>query len=358
MAITKHTRWIQSAPFDLLFILAPQFIVAFMLIMFSDFAHSLGELPAWLWIALIVGVDVSHVYSTVFRTYLDPRERLRMPDLYRIFPLIGWVVGVMLYSIHSLYFWRVLAYLAAFHFVRQQYGFMMLYASRCRTGSPLLDKAAIYTATIYPLLYWHCYEREFHWFLAKDFLFFQEPRLASIGLFIYVAVMAVYIWQELRDLLMRRVFNLPKNLLLFATGFTWWIGIITFNNDIAFTATNVIAHGLPYLALIWIYKRREAILHNSKSCFFRVTGIPLYLGVLFLIAFLEEWVWDGVLWRDHSELFPWFWALEAPSNAVLSIVVPLLALPQLLHYIFDAFIWRLHAGDPQWKTILLGGSGK
>ena len=34
----------------------------------------------------------------------------------------------MLYLIGPLVFWRVLAYLAVFHFVRQQYGFMAVYA--------------------------------------------------------------------------------------------------------------------------------------------------------------------------------------------------------------------------------------
>ncbi len=42
-------------------------------------------------------------------------------------PLLGWLAFVALYSLGSMVFWRVLAYLAVFHFIRQQYGFMMIY---------------------------------------------------------------------------------------------------------------------------------------------------------------------------------------------------------------------------------------
>jgi hypothetical protein len=49
-------------------------------------------------------------------------------------------------------------------------------------------------------------------------------------------------------------------------------------------------------------------------------------------------------------------SLGVPSESMLSMLVPLLVLPQFLHYVFDAFLWRLHEGDPRWKMILLGGA--
>ena len=356
MAMNARSRWIHGAPFDLTFIFAPQIAIVVLLLLFPEVVRSLGELPTWLWAALVVGVDVSHVYSTVFRTYLDPRELARRPDLYRITPLIGWVAGVLLYSLEPLYFWRVLAYLAVFHFIRQQYGFMMLYSVKARTGKLWLDKFAIYAATLYPLLYWHCHERRFHWFIADDFYRFSAPAISSLGLFIYVAIIFAYVGAELRSLTMDKTFNLPKNLLLLATGATWWVGIITFNNDIAFTATNIIAHGLPYLALIWIYKRKEARRAHKKSLLFSPRGIPLYAVVLLIVAFLEEALWDSVLWREHRELFKFAWTQARVPEVALALLVPLLMLPQFLHYVYDAFIWRLRDGDPQWREVLFGES--
>lgn len=352
------TCWLHSARFDLTAIIAPQIFIAAVLLLFPDQVHRLGELPVWLWALLIIGVDVSHVYSTVFRTYLDPRERARLPDLYKLFPAIAWVIGVVLYSINGLYFWRALAYLAVFHFVRQQYGFMMMYAARLGSGSTALDKAAIYAATCYPLLYWHCNERRFHWFLEHDFFAFNHPVLTPIGAVLYAAIMVAYLAGELRSWRRQRILNLPKNLLLLGTALTWWVGIITFNNDVAFTATNVIAHGVPYLALIWLYKHRESTLNSRPSPLFRYRGIPLYLAIMGAVAFLEEAIWDGVVWRDHAPLFSWIWLSATPSELVLSFIVPLLVLPQLLHYVFDGVIWRIHDGDPRWREVLFGGASR
>ena len=358
MGIGGSQRWIHSRAFDCLCILAPQFVVALCLLVWSDSVRRLGELPPWLWVLLIVGVDVSHVYSTIFRTYLDPRERARLPDLYKLLPAVAWAVGVVLYSCGSIYFWRALAYLAVFHFVRQQYGFMMIYGSRNRTGNAKLDKAAIYAATLYPLLYWHCHARDFHWFIEGDFLSFQASSVARAGFLVYAAVLVLYALAEARTYVATRKINFPKNALLVATALTWWVGIVTFNNDIAFTATNVIAHGIPYLALIWLYKVNESKISSSPSVLFRARGLPLYILLLFVVAFIEEAFWDGLVWRDHKDIFSWMWRLEVPSESALALVVPLLALPQFLHYVFDAFLWRLHAGDPRWKAVLLGGDSR
>jgi hypothetical protein len=51
----------------------------------------------------------------------------------------------------------VLAMLAVFHFVRQQYGWVNLYRAKLKEKSNLtwwIDAAAIYLATVYPLAFW------------------------------------------------------------------------------------------------------------------------------------------------------------------------------------------------------------
>ena len=37
------------------------------------------------------------------------------------------------------------------------------------------------------------------------------------------------------------------------TALCWHVGIITFNSDYAFTVTNVVIHGIPYLVLVYWY---------------------------------------------------------------------------------------------------------
>ncbi len=355
--------WIHSLPLDGAFILAPAFLVTGLVLALGDRVEAIAETPPILWLLLIVGVDVGHVWSTVFRTYLDRKELRARQALYVMTPLVGLVLGVVLYRLGDLVFWRVLAYLAAFHFVRQQYGFVMIYR-RAEAGDPpwakWLDQALIYAATLYPLIAWHCQPRQFDWFVAGDFLAFDAPAVASATGWLYVALILAYGLKEIRFALARRCLNLPKNLMLLGTGLSWYVGILVFDNDLAFTATNVIAHGVPYLALIWIYGRNQQQLEQDRSDFllpvrtlFTRAGVLLFVAALFLIAYLEEGLWDGLVWRDHAELFPAFSALPALDDpTLLSWLVPLLALPQITHYLLDAFIWRMGGPDNPWKRTL------
>src|SRR5690606_26860254 len=58
-------------------------------------------------------------------------------------------------------------------FIRQQYGWVMLYRARAgETGlwSRRLDAATIYIATLHPLAVWHAHlPRSFRWMIEGDF---------------------------------------------------------------------------------------------------------------------------------------------------------------------------------------------
>jgi hypothetical protein len=301
--------------------------------------------------------------------------------------LLGFIGAVVLYRLGEKVFWRALAYLAAFHFVRQQYGFAMIYRRGERAGPAYgkrLDQAVFYAATLYPLIVWHCRPRNFDWFVPGDFLRFDAPGLATAAGWIYLGLLAAYVLKECIHGLRRRFFNAPKNLLVAGTALSWYVGIVAFDNDLAFTATNVVAHGVPYITLIWIYGRNASEMRNSLPAgvgtdptslndlpnrrsllqepaaaavpigvLFRHRYLPLYLALLFLVAYLEEGLWDGLIWREHGGLFPIFQALPAVESAdLLTWLVPMLALPQITHYLLDAFIWRMGGSDDSWRSTL------
>ncbi len=360
----KAQPWIFSPRFDIGFILAPAIIITTLIVIFRNSLVSLKDVPPWLWLLLIVGIDVSHVYSSLFRTYLDRDELRQRGALYTLTPLLAWVIGCLLYSAGSLVFWRALAYLAVLHFIRQQYGFMMIYSRKERNVPGFfkaIDKAAIYLATIYPLIYWHSHTREFDWFVQGDFVAIDLPAFSFYTGIIYLAVLIAYVLKEV-VLWRKNTFNIPRNLLLFGTAFSWFVGIVAFDNDLAFTATNVIAHGIPYIALIWGYGRNQtALQYVDKASYvlpwisklFNWRMLPLFVSALFLFAFIEEGFWDGFVWREHGRLFRFSNLLPAiGTEQTLVWLVPLLALPQTTHYILDAFIWRLRADDTRWKQIL------
>lgn len=356
--------WIYSKWIDGTFILAPALTISAIILLLRSKIEAVETLPVWLWGVLVIGVDVAHVYSTIFRTYADPKEFQARKTLYTLTPLICWAVGTLLYSIDALVFWRAITYFAVFHFIRQQYGFMMIYSRNEKRGkiARQLDELAIYMATLYPLIYWHTHlPRHFDWFIESDFMAVNLPWLDGAAFALYIAVLLLYFVKEIWQSIKTSSLNIPKNLLLIGTIISWWVAIIAFDNDIAFTASNVIAHGVPYIALIWIYGRNQGKIEPSRKLlgnitmqkFFTLRFLPIFVGILLMLAYLEEGLWDGFIWTEHKVMFAPFHILPVlDDKTTLSWIVPLLALPQLTHYALDAFIWRMRIEKTDWKQVL------
>jgi hypothetical protein len=140
--------------------------------------------------------------------------------------------------------------------------------------------------------------------------------------------------------------------LILGTALSWFFGIVYFNGDLAFTTLNVISHGIPYMALIWFFeKKKHTIRQPVTSKLLKVSfgkyGIVLFIFILFVLAYFEEGFWDGLVWKEHSGLFsPFAFLPQIEEKKLLSLLVPLLALPQATHYVLDGFIWRRQNKKP------------
>ena len=355
MPQTYRQPWIQSAAVDISFILAPAVLATLIALGLNTAGHAQAGVSLAAWAVLVIGIDVAHVYSTLYRTYLDPIERRKLSGWLIGTPLATWVVGVLLYTWSATTFWSVLAYTAVFHFVRQQYGFLMLYSRGERPVPPWsrrLDQVAIYGATLFPLLYWHTHlPRPFVWFTDGDFLALPAV-LWRIALPLYAAVFAAYLVKEIALYYRARYINWPRNALVLGTALSWYVGIVAAAGDLVFTLTNVVAHGIPYMALTCIYaRRRDDRVRNPRSLFV-LRLLPYAIGLLVVLAFVEEGLWDGLIWREHLALFPGFQFLPHIENlSALSLLVPLLSVPQMTHYVIDGVIWRLRT-HPEWRKTL------
>lgn len=343
--------WIRSARYDGLLILAPPFLALLVVLgLPAPYRHS-AAMPLLAWVTLVVLIDVAHVYGTLFQTYFDPVRRQQRRTLLAVVPVACYAAGVALHSLGGLVFWRVLAYLAVFHFIRQQYGFLRIY-NRHDAPAPgrWLATALIYYATIYPLLYWHLSPgRNFNWFVEGDFVQLDWPAGRATATVLYVSLIVAYaareiwLWQRIRS------FNLPRNLLMGGTLVSWYVGIVLFNGDLAFTLLNVVSHGIPYLALVWAGRPKQphALAPTRRGAWAGRYGLAVFLGAVVLFAFLEEGLWDGLVWREHGEVFGWFQHLPTVASPMLLMwLVPLLALPQSTHYVLDGFIWRRRRTEP------------
>jgi hypothetical protein len=347
--------WIKSPAFDCLWFLAPGILPVLCVFIFPDFfrAQALSiSVVSWIWLVLLI--DVAHVYSTVYRTYFNKTASLKFSTLFKAVPLICWVVGVLLYSINGLMFWRCLAYLAVFHFIRQQYGFLRIYSRNQSLPQwmTVVHTITIYAVTLLPILIWHAQGlKNFNWFVENDFIYFNSPLLAKIFTVLFFSVIVVYFLTELFLFIRMKLVNIPRLLLVTGTALSWYIGIVLFNGDLTFTLLNVVAHGIPYMALIWVSEKEQApeTRPGILKYLFKTYGVLLFVGLLIAFAYFEEGLWDALVWREHESVFKAFYILDPVHNSkLLCFLVPLLSLPQSVHYVLDGFIWRRNKKD---KTV-------
>jgi hypothetical protein len=348
-AVPRREWWLFSARVDLSVFLGSALVSLLLLWVGARAGVLHDDSPDWAWIPAILLIDVAHVYATGFRVYFDGQELKRKPWLYALVPVLGYVLGVALYSEGDMLFWRVLAYLAVFHFVRQQYGWVALY--RARRGERdragwWIDACAIYLATIYPLVYWHSnLPRHFWWFLPNDFA--RLPGIvAQIIEPIYWLALAAYAARSLYRWLVKGVVNPGKDIVVVTTAVCWYAGIVAYNSDYAFTVTNVIIHGVPYLALVYWYARTRRTETTSKPYRWLARGPIMFLLTLWLLAYVEELFWHRGMWHERAWLFGGAWDVQSFKVWL----IPLLALPQLTHYVLDGFIWRRRS-NPNFRLI-------
>ncbi len=306
------------------------------------------------------------MYSSLFRTYFNKKEFSENKTLYTLLPVIVFLVSVFLYSIGANVFWRILAYTAVFHFIRQQYGFMRLYSRNTNESnfSRRIDGLLIYISTLYPILYWHTHlPRNFRWFTDGDFIQGVPRIFERILLLVYIGIFLTYLVKEIRQTFLHKNFNLPKNLFILGTALSWYVGIVLLNGDMVFTITNVVSHGIPYMALVWAFGKKQADKDDSilvfgklhYKVFFSRFSFPIFIASLMLLGYIEEGFWAGFVWREHLEIFGIFADLPTiRTKDTLNLIVPLLTLPQATHYVLDGFIWRLRDNESNWYRVLFG----
>ena len=358
----KRTKvaWLFSPAVDLAAFLGSAVIALALLSLGVGLGVVNSDSPEWAWITVILLIDVAHVYATGFRVYANREDFQDRKWLFLLTPVLAFLIGWAVYSEGTggpMRFWRILAYMAVFHFVRQQYGWVALYRSKAGEQSPAgrwIDTAAIYLATVYPLVWWHSHlPRNFWWFLNEDFA--KAPEVTALILEpFYWTALALYFGRSLVRGLKQNEWNPGKDIVVGTTAVCWHIGIITFNSDFAFTVTNVIIHGVPYFVLVYWYRYRPGQEVDSEE---NASGgrrsqtpgrVAFFLGTLWLLAFVEELLWDRGVWHERNWLFgsPWH-----QSERLQSVLVPLLAVPQITHYILDGFIWKRRSNPRFRETV-------
>jgi membrane protease YdiL (CAAX protease family) len=151
--------------------------------------------------------------------------------------------------------------------------------------------------------------------------------------------------------------NLGKHVVVTSTALIWFVGIVAVDQDFTFTVTNVTIHAIPYMALLWAYAKQRASERPGRLVARVVSwGWFAFITFLLLLAVSEEVLWERLVWHDR----PGWFGGPVRSQSLLSaaarhLIVPLLSLPQVVHYVLDGVLWRSKdAGPAQARALGFG----
>lgn len=339
-----------SPAFDAVWFVGPGVLSLVVALLLGATGHGDAELGLFGWIALVLLVDVAHVWATLWRTYLDPEVSVRQRRRLLVLPaLVAWI-GFLLHLESPAAFWTLLAYVAIFHFIMQHVGFAAIFGRK--RGESAFDrrlaKIAIWAGTAGPVVWWHAnLPREFAWFMDGDLVGGAPAVLGDVAIVVEVVVLAGFVARRVQLGIRGRGGAMVTALVLLPAA-NWTVGIVVFDGDAVFTVTNVLLHGVPYLALVWVAGGRrnvESRLSRRRKDVAVATIVLAYVGGLAVVAWLEEALWDRLVWHDHGELFGAPVVLEHPLAT--AAVVALLTVPQATHYLLDRWIWRAGPDNPR-----------
>ncbi|KIG15479.1 hypothetical protein DB30_05502 [Enhygromyxa salina] len=347
----KSHRWLVSPRFDLGAFVVPGALALVLALMIGLQLEPAEDDSLALWIIGVVLVDVAHVWASLYRTYLDADARAHHRQLLQWTPVLVFLLAFMAHAVSPRLFWGALAYVAVFHFIKQQDGFVALYLRAGDETGPAaardraLAKLAIWAGTAGPVIWWHTQlPRRFTWFIADDFIPGLPAIIGTVAVWAQAPILLVFLVRR-AQLAKRKIGHPMVPLLVALTAASWNLGIVWFNDGRVFTITNVFIHGLPYLALVWIAGGRDLVAKRLPSSAKLGLTVAAFYGLLVVLALAEEALWDRLVWHDHPSLFG-HGGLELGEFG-LALSVALLSVPQATHYVLDRYIWRVGPHNPR-----------
>ena len=305
----------------------------------------------WVWLWFVKGswdsafmaflvlffIDAGHAHITIFRTYLRKEERQRYPWFYILTPIV-----VLLFMFSWGYFgwpylWRFMLLMTFFHHIRQNYGLFMWYAKLENFKHAYRYKYHIYLLAVLPfILYLYReldYKPLYQYSERYQGVLFPGEFYLQLFYFFYLFLTVIHIlknmWTKKMGMGLGVSFIFPAILngscfLLFHHSYEIFIPMLAF-------------HGFSYMAMM--VSSMKKLDHKERTDFYIWLWI---IGAVFVLAGTEFMITDSFdIYEDPSTLV---------RNPILSLVMSLSVFPNLVHYIFDAVIWKKE--NPDFQMIL------
>lgn len=355
-------KWFLYSPvYDSIFFFLPFVITIIFALLVSSFFPEIAQSwlsPVWFLVFIIV-FDVWHVWWTLYRAYFHKKNFSSHKKLLLIVPGVSfltlgflWIISLLSWREIYLYPVYFLAWMAVFHFIKQQVGFVLLYGKKEWWEHNYLvrrsDQVITWMVTLIPMMYWwtHYDIISFEWFEPWEFQILADiiPQIPFLWLIYFLGILIYILSQILFSMHWHRV-NPLKYLYILGTAVVWYLWIVHYNSALLFGFGNILVHGMNYYGIIIGSSLVEK--ENYWRIFQKIIFKMIYLLVpcsLILFAFLEEFFWNQFVWREDTRIFWDFFYGITLSEIVTLCIIAILGSIQLTHYILDRYIWRQSFG--------------
>lgn len=319
------SRWILGTfYFDFFFFVIPGIVTIFLLPqLIEDSSLGLG-IGAFFITGLL---DAGHVYTTIWRTWLDSEERRRYKE-YLWVPLITFVVIVGWISLGIPFLWVALAYFTIFHNYRQFFGFTKWYEKlnqrRCRFSGFMVQAVCLL-----PFLLFHFRSGVAMGYMTdKDLLVTPMPEVLKIGLYIYGILLVAWIALEF-DLIFRQKILEPNRFLsILIPAILYGHGFLRGHIFVDIVYPLLVAHAISYFAAMSLSLER---LKPQKYSF---------LSALKLILLTAGFFGTLDYFYESMNVVPDANYLKANFPLGSAVIIGVFLTPLICHYVFDAWLWR------------------
>lgn len=285
-----------------------------------------------IWIAsfVYICIDSGHVYTTMWRTYLQPSEFRDKRKLYLATPLVFMLAFFIWVYAQLPGLWELVVYGTLFHNFRQLWGFLRWYEKIEGRKDP--NTGFFFHAFILiPIIAFHVNPSrpKGYYYVDSSEMFHFPSELAYKGCLIaYGAVFLVFLLHELQNY--RAGLREPGRLLGLITAIVLYGYGPLFGTTFSELILPLVAsHGIAYMAVMSQTTGRLG--HTRWSGFRQLLIVMIVTAVGFGVA-------DGLMqWWLMDEKTSY---LAGAPNALLALGTALSLGPLYSHYLFDAFLWK------------------
>jgi hypothetical protein len=269
--------------------------------------------------------DSGHVYSTVWRTWLNPAERRSSPRYWQV-PLFFFMLILLWYKLNLPYMWAFVVYYNIYHHVKQFYGILRWYEKlngrRCRVSHLFFN-----VLTWGPLLLYHFRPGALGvYYVEREMFLWPQAGIFAWGVKFYLGVLVAWLGFEL-SLWKRGVREQNRAFAIGLPAVIYSMCLLVFDRRETSLFPLLFAHGMTYLGILSLSLRRTrpTLFPSALKVAFVVLATAFFLGGF------EDWFAENVVHFNAHEAWV-SWAQAAAMSAVLT--------PPLCHFVFDAYIWR------------------